>query len=115
MVKDNYGAPSQRGRAGSTASQGSGIAAKRQKYPGLTWSQVEKDVEHVSDFAATFSQSQVGGGGNLTVTMHIPVEYLHEVLDAHVASKAGMVYLRLYTVPVSLFEEADVWSEEELD
>lgn len=82
-----------------------GSIQKIKSYPALDWSDVENEVVHLADFAAKFTQSQVGHLGVVTQTMAVPVEYLIPAMLAHTTSTNGMVYIRVYHVPEELFED----------
>lgn len=92
--------------AGSTTRAGSSGKAKAiAKYPKRTWEELTAGdaVEHVCDIAGKISHSQIGGNGYLVSTLNSPMEYAHDLLDAHMKCQDGMVYIRVYHVPVSAY------------
>lgn len=100
------GKAAQRARNASTGSGNagsSGSATKIAQYPALDWSEVEDDVVHVVDFAANIAHTQVGASQHMTAQINVPLAYAHALLDAHMAAKQGIVYVRIYNVPKELF------------
>lgn len=83
-----------------TTSGSSGQAKQIAQFPKIPFTDVEDDVQHLCDIAGRISHSQVGNTGWLTSTLNVPLEYAHDVLEAHMASKAGMVFMRLYYVSI---------------
>lgn len=90
-----------------TSSGSTGTAKAISTYPQLDWSDVEDEVEHVADVAGKISQSQVGASGYMTVNISVPLAYAHALLDAHMASRTAMCYIRIYGVDQSLFFSDD--------
>lgn len=87
----------------STVSGSSGIALSVAKMPKRLWEDVENEVVHVCDVAGKISHSQVGASGFLVTTLNSPLEYAHDMLEAHLASKGQMVYIRVYAVDVAQY------------
>lgn len=100
-------------RTSSGPNSSRGLVRELTDFPALNWGEVEADVQHIADFSAKFSQSQAGHQGVVTMTMQIPVEYLHAAMDAHLASNDGMVYIRVYKVPLETFRSAKVLRDQE--
>lgn len=103
------GKAAQRARnAGTTTTTRAGSSGKMiaaSKYPMLDWATVENEVEWVTDLAGVISHSQVGASGNAIASVGVPLAYAHALLDAHLASRDGMVYFRVYTVSIDKFVE----------
>lgn len=91
---------------GTTNNKSVGVSQRMADYPGLDWATVENDVVHVTDIAGKVTQSQMGAGGYYTMNCAIPMSYIHEAIEAALASQQGMLYIRFYTVPIELFLEA---------
>jgi hypothetical protein len=103
-VYNAEGKANQRARNGNaTRSGSSGAATEVKNYPSLSWEEVENDVEHVVDIAARMSHTQVGSAGQMVATLNVPLAYAHALLDAHMASRSGMIYVRIYNVPIERF------------
>lgn len=83
----------------------SGKLLSASQYPMLDWATVESQVEWVTDLAAVITHTQVGASGTAIASIGVPISYAHALLDAHLASRDGMVYIRLYTVSFDLFVE----------
>lgn len=90
-------------QTGSGNAGSSGSATKIANYPSLDWDEVEDEVVHVTDIAANIAHTQVGASQHMTAQINIPLAYAHALLDAHMASKQGLVYIRIYNVPKELF------------
>lgn len=103
-VKSAAGKAEQRKR-NKTASGSSGLIKPLAKYPSLNWEEVEEDVEHVVDLALKIQQAQLGANGYFLLSCALPAEYAHAGIDAHMASNEGMLFVRMYKVPVSKFLE----------
>jgi hypothetical protein len=103
-VKSAEGKARQRARNGNATRSGSSGAAKAlADMPKRLWEEVEDEVEHVCDIAGKISHSQVGNSGYLVSTLNAPLEYAHDLLDAHLLARDGLVYIRIYHVPVSAY------------
>jgi hypothetical protein len=95
--------------AGSVTGSGSSGKAKGiAKFPKRTWEELVGEdqadlIEHVTDIAGKISHSQIGGNGYLVSTLNSPMEYAHDLLDAHMKCQDGMVYIRVYHVPFSAY------------
>ena len=104
-VKSAAGKAKQRAR---TNSGSSGAATKLAKYPQVDWAGVEADNPIlVADIAGKVVQSQMGAGGYYTMLVAIPMAYIHQAVDAAIASQQGMLYMRMYQVPLRLFTDED--------
>lgn len=101
-VKSAEGKAAQRARnkeAGSVSRSGSsGAAQSIAKAPKRLWEEVEDEVRHLCDIAGKISHSQVGSSGYLISTLSTPLEYAHDLLDAHLKARDGLVYIRVYYV-----------------
>ena len=103
-AKSAKGKARQRARnKNATRSGSSGEAKSLSDMPKRLWAEVEDEVEHVCDIAGKFSHSQVGSSGYLVSTLNAPLEYAHDLLDAHLKARDGLVYIRIYHVPVSAY------------
>lgn len=94
----------------------SGTAKGIGKYPSLDWSTLPQDqLVHVSDFEGKITQAQMTSFGYFSMGMHLPVAAAHAALDAALASQTGMVYIRVYNVPMELYvaKMAEIQAEEE--
>jgi hypothetical protein len=111
-VKGAAGKAEQRKR-NKTASGSSGLIKPLAKYPSLAWEEVEDDVEHVVDLALKIQQAQLGANGYFLLSCALPAEYAHAGIDAHMASNEGMLYVRMYKVPISKFLERMMEEAEE--
>ena len=99
---------------GASRSGSSGTAKGIADMPKRIWEEVEDEVEHVCDIAGKISHSQVGNSGFLVSTLNSPLEYAHDLLDAHLKARDGLVYIRIYHVPVSSYlGEMDLPDDEE--
>lgn len=107
-VKSAEGKAAQRARnkeATGTQSGSSGAGKSISKYPALNWEEVEQDVRHVADFSAKITQAQLGSFGYFNMGMNLPESYAHAAIDAAMASRDAMVYIRVYQVPIDMFIE----------
>lgn len=95
----------QRARNG-TRSGSSGAGKKVSGLPKVEWSEIEETVDHVTDITGKISHSQVGASGLMSVTLQIPLEYAHNALSAHLASRDALVYIRVYGVSFEKFLKA---------
>jgi hypothetical protein len=103
-VRSAEGKARQRERNGNATSSGSsGVAKGISKYPMLDWDEIEDEVEHVTDIAGKVSHTQVGTSGYMTIQISIPLAYAHAALEAHLASRQSMAYLRVYHVDQEAF------------
>ena len=94
--------------AGSVSSSGSSGKAKAlANYPARTWEElIEGDedlIRHVADIAGRISHSQMGNGGYLTSTINAPKEFAHALLEAHQQCSDGLVYIRIFHVPLDAY------------
>lgn len=85
----------------------SGKALSVAKYPKVPFEDVEDITAHLCDIAGKISHSQVGSSGYLTAMLAVPLEYAHDVLEAHMAGQQGMLYLRVYYVPIEAFLDGE--------
>lgn len=89
--------------AGSITRAGSSGKAKAiAKYPKRSWEELTHGdaVTHVADIAGKISHSQIGGNGYMTSTINTPMEFAHDLLEAHQRCADGLVYIRVYHVSV---------------
>ena len=86
-----------------TRSGSSGTATRVSAYPKVDWSEIEDEVQHLTDIAGKISHSQVGAGGQMVATVSVPLEYAHELLDVHMKARDGMVYFRMYYVDLATY------------
>jgi hypothetical protein len=71
--------------------------------PKRLWEEIEGEVTHVADIAGKISHSQVGSSGFLVSTLNSPLEYAHDLLDAHIKARDGMCYIRIYHVSIESY------------
>lgn len=106
-VKSAEGKKAQRARnkaAGQGSRSGSsGAALAIAHMPKRVWEEVEHEVEHVCDIAGKISHSQIGASGFLVSTLNSPLEFAHDLLDAHIKARDGLCYIRIYHVPLSAY------------
>lgn len=89
---------------GATGNAGSSGKAKAvSKMPKRLWEEIEDEVEHLCDVAGKISHSQVGASGWLVSTLNSPLEYAHDLLDAHMKARDGLVYIRVYYVDIEKY------------
>lgn len=81
----------------------SGQALLVKDLPKFAWEDVEDEVTHVCDIAAKISHSQVGASGFLVSTLNSPLEYAHDLLDAHIKARDGLCYIRIYHVSLEAY------------
>lgn len=102
-----------KGNADTKLTKGAGSSGNSYKvaqFPKIDFDELLPDLEHVCDIAAKFAHLQVGKGWQ-SVNMGIPLAYAHDVLEAHLASEQGMVFVRVYYVPIERF--TDLLAEED--
>lgn len=90
-----------------TNSGSSGTAKAIAQLPKVPFEDVEDIVQHLCDIAGKISHTQVGSSGWQTSSVNVPLEYAHDLLEAHLASQQGMVFLRVYFVPMEAFLPPD--------
>jgi hypothetical protein len=123
-VKSASGKAAQRARnkdskdKGTNNSGSSGAAKKLAQYPSVNWEDVEADLVHVTDISGKVTQSQMGAGGYYTMLVAIPMAYIHNAVDAALASNEGMLYIRMYKAPLSIYltndDDADIGDTSEM-
>lgn len=86
-----------------TTSGSSGAAKSVANYPKVPFEDVEDVLVHLCDISAKMSHTQVGSSGWQTSSLNVPLQYAHDVLEAHLASQQGMLFLRVYYVPLDVF------------
>ena len=75
------------------------------QYPSVDWDEVDDVVEHVVDVVGKISHSQMGTTGNVVSSINCPTAYAHATLEAHLASRDSMVYIRIYKISHEFFRE----------
>jgi hypothetical protein len=98
-----------------TTSGSSGKALSVAKMPKVPFAEVEEYVTHLCDIAAKISHTQMGGTGWLSSTLNVPLEYVHDVAEAHAASQQGMIYVRVYYVDTENYLHAGGVTEDGMD
>jgi hypothetical protein len=88
---------------GLTTSGSSGSAKYVAQMPKVPFEDVEDVLVHLCDISGKMSHTQVGSSGWQTSTLNVPLAYAHEVLEAHLAAQQGMLFLRVYYVPIEAF------------
>jgi hypothetical protein len=86
-----------------TSSGSSGAALAIKDAPKRLWDEVKDEVVHVCDIAGKLSHSQIGNSGYMTATLNAPLDYAHDLLDAHISGRDGLVYIRIYHVPLERY------------
>lgn len=86
-----------------TTSGSSGAAKAVAQLPKVPFEEVEDIVVHLCDIAGKMSHTQVGSSGWQTSTLNVPLQYAHDVLEAHLAAQQGMLFFRVYYVPMEAF------------
>lgn len=89
--------------AKGTTSGSSGQAKAISQMPKRLWEEIEDEVDHLCDIAGKISHSQVGASGWLVSTLNSPLEYAHDMLDAHMRARDGLVYIRVYYVDIDKY------------
>lgn len=89
-----------------TSSGSSGAALAIKDAPKRLWDEVKDEVVHVCDIAGKLSHSQIGNSGYMTATLNSPLDYAHDLLDAHIKGRDGLVYIRIYHVPLEAYLSA---------
>lgn len=84
-----------------------GLAAVVQLMQKRSFAEVEEHATHICDIAGYINDVRQTMNRTLTMTIVVPNEYGHEVLDAHNASSLGFAMFRLYVVPRGDFEDPD--------
>lgn len=90
-----------------TTSGSSGSAKSVAQLPKIPFEEVEDILVHLCDIAGKMSHTQVGSSGWQTSTLNVPLAYAHDVLEAHLAAQQGMLFLRVYYVPIEAFLPPD--------
>jgi len=86
-----------------TNSGSSGIALSVAQLPKVTFESLEDVLVHLCDISGKLSHTQVGSSGWQTSSLNVPLEYAHDVLEAHLQSQQGMLFLRVYYAPMEAF------------
>lgn len=89
-----------------TNSGSSGKALAVAQMPKIDFADIEDLVVPLCDIAAKLSHTQVGSSGWMSATLNVPLEYTHDVIEAHLASQQGMVFMRVYYVPTDDYMRA---------
>jgi hypothetical protein len=71
--------------------------------PKIPFDDVAQDVTHLCDIAAKISHTQLGASGWCSSTLNVPLEYVHDVAEAHAASQQGMIFVRVYYVDTTAY------------
>ncbi len=90
-----------------TTSGSSGKAKAVAQLPKIDFADLEDVLVHLTDIAGKMSHTQVGSSGWQTSTLNVPLEYAHDVLEAHLASQQGMLFFRVYYAPMEAFLPAE--------
>lgn len=81
----------------------SGIAKSVAQLPKVKFEDLEDVLVHLCDIEGKLSHTQVGSSGWQTGSLNIPLAYAHEVLEAHLQSQQGMLFMRVYYAPMEAF------------
>lgn len=81
----------------------SGIALSVAQLPKVKFIDLEDVLVHLCDISGKLSHTQVGSSGWQTSSLNVPLEYAHDVLEAHLQSQQGMLFLRVYYAPMEAF------------
>lgn len=84
----------------------SGNAKAVSQFPKIDFEDLEDLLVHLCDIAGKMSHTQVGSSGWQTSTLNVPLAYAHDVLEAHLAAQQGMLFMRVYFVPMEAFMPA---------
>ena len=87
-----------------SGSSGKALAVAR--LPRINLDDIADITVHLCDIAAKLSHTQLGSSGWLSGTLNIPLEYSPEVVAAHLASQQGMIFMKVYYVPMEDYHEA---------
>lgn len=55
---------------------------------------------HLGDIAAKITHTQVGGTGWCSASLAVPLAYIPEIMEAHVASQRGLIFIRVYHIDI---------------
>lgn len=91
-----------------TRSGSSGIAMSVAQLPKIAFAELEDVLVHLCDISGKLSHTQVGSSGWQTSSLNVPLEYAHDVLEAHLQSQQGMLFLRVYYAPMEAFLPPEV-------
>lgn len=86
----------------------SGIAKSVAQLPKIDFADLEDVLVHLCDISGKLSHTQVGSSGWQTSSLNVPLEYAHDVLEAHLQSQQGMLFLRVYYAPMEAFLPPEV-------
>jgi len=89
-----------------TTSGSSGKALAVARLPRINLDDISDITVHLCDIAAKLSHTQLGSSGWLSGTLNIPLEYSPEVVAAHLASQQGMIFMKVFYVPMEDYHEA---------
>lgn len=113
LGKEGKARQRERNKGGSTShltkSGSSGAAKSVAQMPKIPFEELDDVLVHLCDIAGKMSHTQIGSSGWQTSTLNVPLEYAHDVLAAHLAAQQGMLFFRVYYVPIEAFlpEEGD--------
>lgn len=99
---DRYQKARQRARNGGTNSGSSGISLFVSRMERREWEDIEPHVVAGHQFAALVQDQRILANRSLMVTLVVPPEYAHEVVDAVMQSGASIAtWVKLFHVPVA--------------
>lgn len=81
----------------------SGKALSVAQMPKIEFDTLLPHLTHLTDIACKINHVQAATGW-ATASISIPLEYLHDVMEAHLASQQGMVFMQVYYAPLNLFQ-----------
>lgn len=86
-----------------TNSGSSGKAKSIAQLPKIDFESVLPSCIHVCDVAGKITHSQLGGNAWATSSLAVPIEYVHDLIEAHGASQRGLVFIRVYTIDMEAY------------
>jgi hypothetical protein len=72
-----------------------------------TWDEIGGDLEHGADFAGKMTDARLLQGNVLSVSLLVPVQYMHEVMQMTVDSQSRFCFFRGYLAPKQAFLPAE--------
>lgn len=97
-----------------TTSGSSGSAKAVAQLPKIDFEELDRDglLVHLTDIVGKMSHTQVGSSGWQTSTLNVPLAYAHDVLEAHLAAQQGLLFFRVFYVPMEAFLPPDEGSDD---
>lgn len=87
-----------------TSNSGSSGKAKGiANLPKVDFDEVFPLTTHLVDIAAKITHTQVGGTGWCTASLSAPLAFIPEMMEAHVASQTGLIFIRVYHIDIESY------------